>query len=106
MKWSRRVERASLIIGSVFQVGAPAAVSSSTGLVMSRAGLWSFSAHESAFPSASNQANEQPEGSGPSQQAAQRYIVRATASDDADNRKASIPPNGALEKIHNQEKTR
>jgi sortase A len=37
--------------------------------------------------------------------APQRYIVRATA-DDAVNRKASAPPNGALEKIQNQEKTR
>jgi sortase A len=37
--------------------------------------------------------------------APQRYIVRAT-SDDAVNRKASTPPNGALEKIQNQEKTR
>ena len=38
--------------------------------------------------------------------APQRYIVRATASDDAVNRKASIPPNAALGKIQNQEKTR
>jgi sortase A len=38
--------------------------------------------------------------------APQRYIVRATASDDSFNRKASIPPNGVLEKIQNQEKTR
>jgi sortase A len=37
--------------------------------------------------------------------APQRYIVRATASDDALNRKASIQPNAALGKIKNQEKT-
>jgi sortase A len=38
--------------------------------------------------------------------APQRYIVRATAPDDAFNRKASIPPNAALGKITNKEKTR
>jgi len=37
--------------------------------------------------------------------APQRYIVRATASDDAFNRKASSPPNAAVGKIDNKEKT-
>lgn len=37
--------------------------------------------------------------------APQRYIVRATASDDAFNRKASSPPNAAVGKTDNKEKT-
>jgi len=38
--------------------------------------------------------------------APQRYIIRATASDDALNHKASIQPNAALGKTNKKEKTR
>ena len=61
MKWSRKIEQTLLIMGSLFVLAYGSA--RIHRLVMSRAGLWSFWAHES-HSSASNQANEQPEGVG------------------------------------------